>query len=217
LFGLLTPHAGIVVLVDYIFDIDGNLAPLLPKDASRDFLTKAVNARNTSPSSGIQSGARASFLETDIGLISLVLLLELKYHEKGPFHASVSVCADIIKDATSISLQHETGAPDDGCEVLYGRAGLLYALLKLRKAAVSASTPVAATIKQLTSDVVFRTLVNEIVRRGRVGSQEYRAEAFSSTNMPALMWTWHGKRYIGGAHGVGGCRRCLYISPIAQI
>lgn len=51
-------------------------------------------------------------------------------------------------------------------------------------------------------------LVDEIVARGRRGAKSYSGEARThdknSLRAPALMWSWHGKRYLGGAHGVGG-------------
>jgi hypothetical protein len=89
--------------------------------------------------------------------------------------------------------------PDDGCEVLYGRAGLLYALLRLRHMLN------CDAMVHLTSDDVLRGLTDEIIRRGQEGATLYREQYHGSGMTPPLMWLWHGKRYLGGAHGIGEC------------
>ena len=47
--------------------------------------------------------------------------------------------------------------------------------------------------------------VHDIVARGKVGARLYKGElrARDRELAPPLMWSWHGKRYLGGAHGVG--------------
>jgi hypothetical protein len=100
---------------------------------------------------------------------------------------------------------------DGGCEVLYGRAGLLYALLRLRS--VSRRSDINTTdsnsadsvmkIKALSSKAQLQLLVQSIIHRGQSGAATYAVELAGKLPAPPLMWAWHGKRYLGAAHGVG--------------
>lgn len=128
----------------------------------------------------------------------------------------------MLSAATIVALQPVTASefPEDGCELLYGRAGLLYALLLLRQAFqsdVHNSTPpangdtfhaqVATIVKQLTCRSILKKLADDLVHRGKIGAQDYiedHEKALEEDEIcPSLMWCWHGKRYLGGAHGVG--------------
>lgn len=127
---------------------------------------------------------------------------------------------------------------DQGAEVLYGRAGLLYALLLLRSRLESSGkisdqslhrgqTPpllggesslaeIEAFVSSISSDDRISHLVVSIIRRGVSGALSYREDVMhtlgganteagirADARLPALMWSWHKKRYLGGAHGVG--------------
>ena len=72
-------------------------------------------------------------------------------------------------------------SPREDCELLYGRAGFLYCLFFVRRA--------------LNSPEMFSDLVIELVR------QIVNAGQWTKVH---LMWSWHGKRYLGAAHGVAG-------------
>lgn len=202
-------------------------------DSTSDLYT---NTLSRSP-----SGSHSSFLETSIGLATLILSHQLRLGHKD--HASSSsnlggtsdgsnthdpaseqpertrrisskdwsTCAHLIKHALRVAL--EEALDDDGCEVLYGRAGLLYSLLFLRSELVLASEagskeredPVVKVIEPLCSDENIRALVNDLVTRGQFGAEVYK-EALKGEERdraPPLMWRWHGKRYLGAAHGVG--------------
>ena len=71
-------------------------------------------------------------------------------------------------------------APADDCELLYGRTGFLHGLVLLRR---RLGRPT------LFADLVVR-LVKQVLDNGLHGD--------------ALMWTWHGKQYLGAVHGVAG-------------
>lgn len=73
------------------------------------------------------------------------------------------------------------------CEVLYGRAGYLYALLFVR-----AHTPDSAVHQRLRPAV--QAVVAHLLAEGRRGG---------TPRLP-LAYSWHGKQYLGGAHGVAG-------------
>ena len=107
---------------------------------------------------------------------------------------------------TDLRLETPPSGDDGECEILYGLAGLLYALLFLRSSITSeragAPMDVLSTITGLVSDSNIQHLVNAMILRGKTGSAFYHSE-FPRETPPAFMWSWHGKRYLGVAHGVG--------------
>lgn len=106
---------------------------------------------------------------------------------------------------------------EDGCELLYGRAGLLYTLLildqALRRTDTAASgadglpTRTLVLVKKVAGRSTLKKVVDDIIRRGMIGADDYRHDHRKALEegeiCPSLMWCWHGKRYLGGAHGVG--------------
>ncbi|TFK17167.1 hypothetical protein FA15DRAFT_711068 [Coprinopsis marcescibilis] len=112
------------------------------------------------------------------------------------------------RDPSGEHANRQAGAADDGYEVLYGRAGFLYALLRVRKTLAEATT-----LKSL------EVVVGSIMKRGKLGARSYaRSVAIEQSgkhipSLPPLMWSWHGRRYLGGAHGVTGILQILLSCP----
>ena len=153
----------------------------------------------------------ASFLETNVGTAALVLAQHLRSPSDATA-AKVKAAARLIRDAIQAAIDEELN--DDGCEVLYGRAGLLYCILFLRTQLGRSSSSssyhasldeLRSILSQLVSDDYIRPLVDDIVARGKLGARDYAHVLRSEKRqfVPSLMWRWHGKRYLGGAHGVG--------------
>lgn len=166
-----------------------------------------------------QSGSRASFLETSVGTATLILAQHLRKAADATA-AKAKDAAALLEDAVRIALDEEFD--DDGCEVLYGRAGLLYSLLFLRARTKSlrgtdrAPDSPMTTLNRLTSSQTIHPLVDDIVARGKHGTKAYADELQDQERqlVPSLMWSWHGKRYLGAAHGAGTSvcwRTCLSI------
>ncbi|TFK70851.1 hypothetical protein BDN72DRAFT_765824 [Pluteus cervinus] len=163
------------------------------------------------------------------------------------------VLADTFQNAINVdahlSRQNTDGliANDDGSEVLYGRAGLLYALLLLRQGlerrmvqnSPGSTAPTSESgdtrsesdrdlerfVGTLTSDGYLLEIVKSIIKRGEYGASLYTSEfrrsgtatRASLDSLPSLMWSWHGKRYLGAAHGVAGILHILLLCPTAVI
>ncbi|KAI0646053.1 hypothetical protein C8Q79DRAFT_643399 [Trametes meyenii] len=189
-------------------------------------------------------GNRVSYLETSIGPATLVLVRQLrlrqspdstahKHARRGKLDSEVleelelqeswQSAADLIDDAVDVATAE---APDeDGCEVLYGRAGLLYALLLLRAELLvtvsyltRAGKPqdkVVREVESLCSDANVQALVDDIIQRGVLGASRYaeELEAGERAGGPPLMWKWHGSRYLGAAHGVAGILHVVLHAP----
>jgi hypothetical protein len=199
----LSLYSGVLVMAEYLRSSDSFISSSISSDLPDKLLYQIIEAqRRHKPT--IRSGARASFLETGIGVATLVLLSELRRGGNGPFKNEAQPCLELLQSGTLLALRDEGGMPDDGCEVLYGRAGLLYALLLLRRESERAvQSPLSAGVQQEASDDMLQSIVDEIMHRGHTGSAEYRKHYQGSGRTPALMWSWHGRRYLGGAHGVG--------------
>jgi lantibiotic modifying enzyme len=82
--------------------------------------------------------------------------------------------------------------PSTECDVLYGRAGVIQAILFLRKELECAS---------LGKDVVVH-LARHVISEGR------RCASTSNTGL-ALLWEFHITNYLGAAHGVVGILHTL--------
>ncbi|TFK87683.1 hypothetical protein K466DRAFT_490406 [Polyporus arcularius HHB13444] len=191
-------------------------------------------------------GNRVSYLETSIGPATLLLVRQLrlrqnpesnahKHARRGKLDGEILEeveLAETWKGAVDlISGAHEVATmesvDDDGCEVLYGRAGLLYALLLLRSELVitldylshagKQKERVVREVEKLCSDDSIRTLVDDIIERGQAGAKLYAEELEESERprAPPLMWRWHGSRYLGAAHGVVGILHMLLHAPSA--
>ncbi|KAI0827201.1 hypothetical protein BC628DRAFT_210366 [Trametes gibbosa] len=191
-------------------------------------------------------GNHVSYLETSIGPATLVLVRQLRLRQSPDSYAhkharrgkldselleelelqeSWRGAADLVGDALEVALAEAAG--DDGCDVLYGRAGLLYALLLLRSELLltmsyltRSGRPVGSVVREveaLCSDESVRALVDDIVARGALGATRYVQEMDEDEDgrarAPPLMWRWHGSRYIGAAHGVVGILHVVLHAP----
>ncbi|KAI1798461.1 hypothetical protein LXA43DRAFT_32098 [Ganoderma leucocontextum] len=180
-------------------------------------------------------GSHVAYLETSVGPATIVLTRQLRLRQSPDSSANEHArrgkldgelldevelsessrgAVDLISGAHEIALSEPID--DDGCEVLYGRAGLLYALLLLRGELVvtlsylaqagKAKDKVVRDAEALCGDASLKELVDGIVLRGELGARRYADELEESekAKAPPLMWKWHGSRYLGAAHGVAG-------------
>lgn len=93
--------------------------------------------------------------------------------------------------------------PDEGgfgmsYELIYGRAGFLWAALFVNK--------------HLGSNVVPADLLMHVVKAVLAGG---RAGAAANTECP-LMYRWHGTRYLGAANGLAGILHVLLHFPLSE-
>ncbi|KAF8641391.1 hypothetical protein AX16_010010 [Volvariella volvacea WC 439] len=192
------------------------------------------------------STSHVGFLDTDVGIATTCLVRILdKLHFSlctGNRRRTQVVlpqdtdgateCVDILRTALRLAVdqgQKDSRAEDDGgSEVLYGLAGLLYALLRVRQACGKFLSSAGESdiqsigrwvvgLWKLVSDPALQELVDVIIQRGRYGARVYAAEYTMGRSVvtPPLMWSWHGKRYLGAAHGVAGILQLLLYTPRA--
>jgi hypothetical protein len=162
--------------------------------------------------------SRVSFMETHVGCATVLIVQHLTRPEgEKPLldFYSYQRCVLILRSAVKLALYRPVQfenvplMPYDGCEVLYGRAGLLYALLFLRSnvtAEIYSDAPLAGEIKALISFDTLRKLVDDVIDRGTMGAEATRPPGVAPSAWSPLMWSWYHKLYLGAAHGVGKWR-----------
>ncbi|CAL8087348.1 unnamed protein product [Calicophoron daubneyi] len=108
-------------------------------------------------------------------------------------------CVKQVLSAQRFASVWDSGMPD---EALYGRTGYLNALILLREANLNVPTQ------------AVHEVVEAIIKSGTHGSHAcssdgtyrelMRDSGHEDLLMPPLMFAWHGKYYLGGAHGFAG-------------
>lgn len=162
-----------------------------------------------------KDASRISFMETHVGCATILITQHLTRPEgEKPLldYHSYQRCVSILRSAVKLALYRPVQSenvplmPYDGCEVLYGRAGLLYALLFLRSnttTEIYSDVPLTGEIKTLISFDTLRKLVDDVIDRGTMGADATRPPGVTPSAWSPLMWCWHHKLYLGAAHGVG--------------
>lgn len=159
----------------------------------------------------VRDVSHISYLETNIGVATLALCRIVD----GSLHLLEywKPCVQLLQSGLDHIHAAARRQPDeDGCELLYGRAGYLYALLQLRKSLSAmrgrggpdSTLPphFLNSLEGLAADDSISAVVRDIVRCGEIGARRYAADPAGRMG-PPLMWSWHTKRYLGAAHGVG--------------
>jgi len=168
-------------------------------------------------------------METHVGCATVLVTQHLTRPEgEKPLldYHSYQRCVSILRSAVKLALYRPVQSenvplmPYDGCEVLYGRAGLLYALLFLRSNATGekySDVPLTGEIKTLTSFDTLRKLVDDVIDRGTMGADATRPPGVAPPSWSPLMWSWHHKLYLGAAHGVAGVLQMIVSCPLDAI
>ncbi|XP_059476634.1 glutathione S-transferase LANCL1-like [Neocloeon triangulifer] len=125
-------------------------------------------------------GKRLSLMTGDAGPLAVAAAVHWHLGNK---EKSTAICQRLT-DLLPRVLDLKSDLPD---EVLYGRAGYLLALLFVRNNTTESNVDVRSIQK-----VVSATLASG------------KMLAASDPNGPPLMYEWHGKKYLGAAHGIAG-------------
>ncbi|KAI9164444.1 hypothetical protein H9P43_008295 [Blastocladiella emersonii ATCC 22665] len=109
-----------------------------------------------------------------------------------------------LVDAMAEHVRLHAFSVSEPSEILYGRAGLLYALWWLA-AQLPDTDPAGpgATLHALLPEVV-----EAVIEDGR-----RTARTLGVTNRVPLVWMWHDKVYVGAAHGMAGILTVLMALP----
>uniref|UniRef100_A0A8C6EV06 LanC like glutathione S-transferase 2 n=1 Tax=Marmota marmota marmota TaxID=9994 RepID=A0A8C6EV06_MARMA len=140
------------------------------------------------------NGRRVTFLCGDAGPLAVGAVI---YHKLKSDCESQECITKLLQLHRSIVCQ-ESELPD---ELLFGRAGYLYALLYLNTE-IGPGTVCESAIKEV---------VNAIIESGKTLSREER-----KTDRCPLLYQWHRKQYVGAAHGMSGIYYML-MQPAAKV
>ena len=89
-----------------------------------------------------------------------------------------------------------------GDELIFGRAGLLWALLTLKKHVTEASRPITAHVNTALKSIP--KLVDAIIAGGKQGSQDF-IKLYGPKDALPLLWQWmEGYYALGAMHGATG-------------
>ncbi|XP_031607057.1 lanC-like protein 2 [Oreochromis aureus] len=142
----------------------------------------------------ILNGRKVTFLCGDAGPLAVGAVV----HHKLNNTTDSKECLSRLLQLQRSVLSPDSDIPD---ELLYGRAGYLYALLYVNKE-IGADTVDEDTITKV---------VTAIVESGKNMSAEQK-----KTDRCPLLYEWHKKQYIGAAHGLAGIYYML-MQPGAKV
>ncbi|XP_052029773.1 lanC-like protein 2 [Apodemus sylvaticus] len=177
-----TGWTGIALLYLQLYRVTGDQTYLL---RSLDYVKRTL--RNL-------SGRRVTFLCGDAGPLAVGAVI---YHKLKSECESQECITKLLQMHRTIICQ-ESELPD---ELLYGRAGYLYALLYLNTE-IGPGTVGETAIKEV---------VTAIIESGKSLSKEER-----KTERCPLLYQWHRKQYVGAAHGMAGIYYML-MQPEAKV
>lgn len=142
----------------------------------------------------VLNGRKVSFLCGDAGPLAVGAVV----HHKLKNEAESRDCLSRLLQLQRCVLSPDSEVPD---ELLYGRAGYLYALLYVTK--------------ELGAAAVDQDTVSKVVAAIVESGQKFSAEQKKSERCP-LLYEWHKKQYVGAAHGMAGIYYLL-LQPGANV
>ncbi|XP_069504394.1 lanC-like protein 2 isoform X2 [Ambystoma mexicanum] len=140
------------------------------------------------------NGRRITFLCGDAGPLAVGAVVHHKLENE---NESKDCIAKLLQLQKSV-VNPEADLPD---ELLYGRAGYLYALLYLN----------IEIGKDTVPQEIIKELVDAIIESGKNLSKEER-----KTDRCPLLYQWHKKQYVGAAHGLAGIYYML-MQPLSNL
>uniref|UniRef100_A0A8C5HKQ7 LanC like 2 n=1 Tax=Gouania willdenowi TaxID=441366 RepID=A0A8C5HKQ7_GOUWI len=150
-----------------------------------DYVKRAMRTLN---------GLKVTFLCGDAGPLAVGAVV----HHKLSNTSDSNDCLSRLVQLQRSVLSPDSDMPD---ELLYGRAGYLYALLYVNKE-IGANT---------VEETLIAKVVTAIVESGkRLSTEEKKSECCP------LLYEWHKKQYIGAAHGLAGIY-FLLMQPEAKV
>ncbi|XP_068212610.1 lanC-like protein 2 isoform X2 [Palaemon carinicauda] len=152
-----------------------HLADVLEQDK---FLKKAQPMAEECASK--TKGKRHTFLCGDAGPLAVAAAVYSKLNMK----SEATTCIERLRKLERDVLDPSSGLPD---EILYGRAGYLYALVYLQE----------KFGKSVIEDKAIRSVITAILDSGKAMARK------ENLSVP-LMYEWHEKKYVGAAHGFMG-------------
>ncbi|XP_028659894.1 lanC-like protein 2 [Erpetoichthys calabaricus] len=181
-FSTYTGWTGIALLYLQLYQVIGEQSYL---QRSLDYVKRTLRNLN---------GRRVTFLCGDAGPLAVGAVV---YHKLNNETESKECISKLLQLHRAV-LSSDSDMPD---ELLYGRAGYLFALLYLNREIGSETVP----------ETNIKEVVDAILESGKNLSKDER-----KTDRCPLLYQWHRKQYIGAAHGLAGIYYML-MQPEAKV
>ncbi|KAI9597226.1 hypothetical protein BDF19DRAFT_412210 [Syncephalis fuscata] len=201
-----TGMAGLAQLFLHIHELDASFKVALPQKPARSALELAgayidVACRwmdATRPS--VKELRHCGFLCTEIGIRAVAAVVYQRQERADEAAKQLQLL---------LSFSVATNMSDTPSELLYGRAGYLYALGYVQSKLVADPTT-TNKLKELLShiDPLIDTTYEAILKDGRQTAKDLKM-----TRKTPLLWQWHKKVYLGAAHGMAGILTVLMLWP----
>ncbi|KAM3849642.1 lanC-like protein 2 [Diretmus argenteus] len=169
-FSTYTGWTGIALLYLQLHRVSGDANHL---QRAQDYVKRTLRNLN---------GRKVTFLCGDAGPLAVGAVV----HHRLNNTADSNECLTKLLQLQRLVLSPESELPD---ELLYGRAGYLYALLYVNH--------------ELGADTVDDGTVNKVVMAIVNSGKSLSAEQKKTDRCP-LLYEWHKKQYVGAAHGLAG-------------
>ncbi|KAK2854565.1 hypothetical protein Q7C36_006434 [Tachysurus vachellii] len=180
-FSTYTGWTGIALLYLQLHRVSGDSSYL---QRSLDYVKRALRNLN---------GRKVTFLCGDAGPLAVAAVV----HHRLKNQADSKECLSKL-----LQLQRSVISPDEiPDELLYGRAGYLYALLYVNK----------EIGPETVDENIIAKVVTAILESGKNLSREEK-----KTERCPLLYEWHKKQYVGAAHGLAGIY-CMLMQPMTKV
>ena len=171
------------------------------------------------------SPRRLSPLDSELGTAVLEIMRQLKKNSASSSSSSRLTDQDedqlrwvsalrILRGNINVALEHDRYIRSGGgCEALYGRVGLLWALFNLRRLCHDSQSVSSRKVKggrkggrrsemvrglaDHVRDEVLQKLVDMVVEAGKTGAEMYKAQYGEKPAGMRLIWNWHDSWYLG--------------------
>ncbi len=187
------------------------------------FYASAIKCRDVAFSLNGGSKKRITFVTGGAGLYAIAAALAAsalptRFSSQEDKSRAVEEVADDVKRLCKLaSSALSSDVPD---EILYGRAGYLWSLLWIQRRLAHSPLLQELNAPRIRTDTLEQ-LAGALAKNGRAASaaEQQAIRSMSSANtaatrntaaagaedvVPPLLYYWHGKPYLGGAHGIAG-------------
>ncbi|XP_020350142.1 lanC-like protein 2 [Oncorhynchus kisutch] len=142
----------------------------------------------------ILNGRKVTFLCGDAGPLAVAAVVHHRLKNQTESQECLTKLLQLQRGVVSA----DSEMPD---ELLYGRAGYLYALLYVNK--------------EIGPDTVDETTIARVVTAILESGKNMAKEEKKAEKCP-LLYEWHKKQYVGAAHGLAGIY-CMLMQPSAKV
>jgi hypothetical protein len=202
-----TGHAGIALLFYHLHLVAPTIkiAGDTPLDLCLQYLSPALSAIAGTTKKPTKLGSNTkpqhlhcAFLTSAVGTLALAVVVYAQALRK--FDLAKANMEILISHYGAVAAHHNGNVPSN--ELLYGRAGYLYAI-RFVQTYCNGLSEITDLIDKGLVKTVFKLIIDEGYTHANQIKPVLASEPqFKETQLMKFMWNWHGQEYLGAAHGV---------------